>query len=197
MENSTETSSNGLEELLESHISKLAEKLSRPFTLDEIEADLASLNDLVYTFKRRDELLEKLLDSATTEYTQEQIREALKAQRMRVAENRAETERIHRRSQQLLQRSTQLILRAQRDINSKAHKHAGYVLEPCGLCNGLGGSTENPCAPCNGKGSVLVHQPSLKCPRCKGTGKPRANDELTYSTRCIVCRGSGWVMTHD
>jgi len=197
MENSTDASSNGLEELLESHISKLADKLSLPYTLEEIEAELASLNDLVYTFKRRDELLEKLLDGATTEYKREQIREALKAQRMRVAENRAETERIHRRSRALLERSMQLILRAQRDINKKAHKHAGYALELCALCNGLGGSTENPCAPCNGKGSVLVHQPSLKCPRCKGTGKPPVNDQLTYSTLCIICRGSGWVMTHD
>ncbi len=59
--------SNGLDELLETHIHNLSEKLSRPHTLEEIETELAALNDLIYTYKRRDELLEKLLDGMTAE----------------------------------------------------------------------------------------------------------------------------------
>jgi hypothetical protein len=56
-----------LGELVESHLQVLFDKLARPHTLDDIEADLATLNDLIYSYKRKDELLEKLIDSATPE----------------------------------------------------------------------------------------------------------------------------------
>jgi hypothetical protein len=193
-----EASNNGLEDLLEKHISKLSEKLSRPYTLDEIETELTALNDLVYTFKRRDELLEKLLDGSTAEDKRKQIREALKAQSMRVAENRTEVQRAHAKSHELLQRSTLLLVRAQREINKRAHKHAGYALEVCGLCEGLGGDSDAPCPACKGKGTLLVHQPSIKCPRCNEHGRASAKEQLFYSSElCVVCRGSGWVMTSE
>src|SRR5437867_514651 len=173
MANSPQTAevSGGLDELLEIHIGKLSEILCRPHTLEEIETELAALNDLIYTYKRRDELLEKLLDGGTAEGDRHQIHETLRAQRMRVAENREAIARTHAKSHQLLERSAQLIIRAQSLINEEAHKHTGYVLEPCGLCRGLGGATNAPCLPCKGKGSVLVHQPSISCPRCKGDGR--------------------------
>jgi RecJ-like exonuclease len=190
--------SNGLTELLESHIRSLSAKLSRPFSIHEIEEEMVALNDLVYTFKRRDELLEKLLDTQTAEDKRREIRDALNAQRMRVAENQAELERTHARSHQLLQKSALLIIRAQRQIDKTAHKYTGYALEPCALCDGLGGTTEAPCLSCKGRGSVLVHQPSLKCPRCSGNGKPSASDRIVFSSElCLVCRGSGWVMTTE
>jgi hypothetical protein len=190
--------SNGLAELLEAQIRALSGKLSRAYTIEEIEAELSALNDVVYTFKRRDELLEKLLDSATPEDKREQIRETLMAERMRVAENKADLERVHAKSHQLLERSILLLVKAQRQIDKTAHKHSGYALELCGLCKGLGGAGDVPCLACKGKGSVLVHQPALKCPRCAGNGKSSATDRAVYSSeRCIVCLGSGWVMTSE
>jgi hypothetical protein len=56
----------------------LFDKLARPHTLDEIQTDLATLNDLIHSFKRRDELLEKLLDGTTPEGKRRQyVRQAL------------------------------------------------------------------------------------------------------------------------
>jgi hypothetical protein len=187
-----------LDELLEAHLRNLSEKLQSPERIEDIGAELATLNDLVYSYKRRDELLEKLLDCTTAEDKRSQIRVTLQAQHIRVVENRAELERIHARSHELLERSTSLIGRAQQQINERAHKYAGYALEQCALCKGVGGSAGDPCLACNGKGNVLVHQPSLKCPRCAGDGKPHGRESLLYSAKlCVVCRGTGWVMTAD
>lgn len=187
-----------LDELLEKHVRDLAEKLSRPYTIGEIEQELTSLNDLVYTFKRRDEILERLLDPSTPEDGWTRILDTLRAQHIEIARNRADAEKLRAKSQVLIQRANQLILQAQRQIDGMAHRHAGYALEPCGLCGGLGTNTRSPCAACNGKGSVLVHQPSIKCPRCGGDGKASGSQGLIYSSRiCIICRGSGWVLTSD
>src|SRR5437870_1602290 len=188
----------GLDELLETHVQNLSEKLYGAHTIEDIGAELVTLNDLVYSYKRRDELFEKLLDVTTAENKRKQIRVMLQAQRIRVSENRAELERVHARSHELLERSMLLISRAQQQINERAHRYAGYVLEPCGLCKGLGGGADVPCAACIGKGSVLVHQPSLKCPRCGGDGKADGRYSLMYSSKlCVVCRGTGWVLTAD
>ena len=199
MADSPQTSqvSSGLDQLLETHIQNLSEILSRTHTLEEIELELATLNDLVYTYKRRDELLEKLLDYGTAEVKRQEILEALRAQRMRVSSNRETLARIHAKSHKLLERSARLVIKAQSMVNERAHLHAGYALEPCGLCHGVGGTTDEPCQPCRGKGSVLVHQPSINCPRCKGDGKAPSTDQFNYLGLCIVCRGVGWVMTHD
>lgn len=200
MQNSPLTleASEGLDELLETHVSNLSEKLSRTHTLEEIEAELATLNDLVYSYKRRDEMLERLLDVTTPEGKREQIRAMLQAQKIKLAENQAELERLHARSHKLLRRSSLLVIRAQEEIGRIAHKHTGYALEPCGLCKGLGVSTDHPCVACNGKSSVLVHQPSIKCPRCGGDGKATTKLSLMYSsTVCVVCRGTGWALTKD
>jgi DnaJ-class molecular chaperone len=73
----------------------------------------------------------------------------------------------------------------------------GYAHEICGLCGGIGKGglgTDEPCPPCNATGKVVVLQPPIKCPRCKGDGKSkRVADGLAYAPRlCVVCRGSGW-----
>ena len=192
--------SEGLDELLEAHVRNLSEKFSRPYAIEEVEEELSALNDLVYTYKRRDELLEKLLDTSTAEEKRKQIRAALQAQRVKVAENRAELQRVHARSHELLQRSALLVIKVQSQISKLAHKYTGYAVEPCGLCKGLGGGREEPCVACNGKGSVLVHQPAIKCPRCggHGDGTPATKHSLMYSSNvCVVCRGTGWALTKD
>lgn len=178
----------GLDDLIEAHIRSLANKLSLPHTLKEIEAEVTALNDLVHAFKYKDELLEKLLDSATIEDNRRKIRETLKAVGMDLTNNRRELERLHDKSRQLLERSVYLIAKAQRQINKEAHKYSGYSLELCGLCKGLGGATNKPCQPCKGRGTVLVGQPARKCPQC-GVKEGSANE------LCTTCRGSGWRMT--
>jgi DnaJ-class molecular chaperone len=75
----------------------------------------------------------------------------------------------------------------------------GFAPELCGLCVGRGKGAlgpDEPCPPCKGKGVVLVHQPSVKCPRCGGNGRAKTIfDGLTTDPRlCVICQGSGWVM---
>src|SRR5215216_1857217 len=171
----------GLDDLVEAHVRSLANKLSLPHTLQEIEAEVVALNDLIHAFKHKDELLEKLLDSATTEGERGQIQQTLKAMRMKVTNNGAELERLHDKSHQLLERSIYLIAKAQRQINKEAHKHSGYAIELCGLCKGLGGSTDNPCRPCKGRGTVLVHQPAHKCETCGGKGKATSANAVGHA----------------
>jgi hypothetical protein len=186
----------GLAELVETRVRSLANKLSLPHTLQEIEAEVVALNDLIHAFKHKDELLEKLLDGATAEGERGQIRQTLEAMNMKVTANGEELERLHDKSHQLLERSIYLIAKAQRQINKEAHKHSGYALELCRLCKGIGGSTHNPCRPCKGRGTVLVHQPAHKCQSCYGKGKASSAKAVSHAEQlCVFCRGTGWVMT--
>src|SRR5437764_10390711 len=70
----------------------------------------------------------------------------------------------------------------------------GYAYETCGLCKGTGLSElfpDAPCPPCGSRGKVLVYQPSVRCPRCKGERK--ASENVKYGLRlCVVCHGAGW-----
>jgi hypothetical protein len=185
----------GLYDLVEAHVRSLANRLSLPHSIQEIELEVAALNDLIHAFKHKDELLEKLLDAATTEGNRRQIRETLEAMRMKVTNDGAELERLHARSHQLLERSILLIAKAQRQINKEAHKYSGYSLELCGLCKGLGGSTGKPCRPCKSRGTVLVNQLARKCSRCGGSGEAGlAGKAGPANELCIVCHGSGWSM---
>ena len=148
--------SNGLDEIIENRLQALLNKLSRPHTLNDIEADLIALNDLIYSFKRRDELLEKLLDNTTTEEKRRQIHETLLANRIKVVEN--ELEQTHAKSHQLLERSMLLIMKAQWQIQKEAHKSSGYKLETCSNCEGAGHDAETRCPACKGAGTVLTQQ---------------------------------------
>ena len=142
-----------LDELIEHHLQALINKLASPHSLREIGTDLATLNGLIYSFKLRDELLEKLIDNTTPEEKRRQIRETLKANRIKVAENILELEQLHAKTHQLLERSMLLIMKAQWQIQKEAHNDSGYKLETCDKCEGTG------CNVCGGR-----------CPSCAGAG---------------------------
>src|SRR5215510_1629220 len=183
-----------LEELIGDHLANLTEKQQRDGSISELADEVGRLNDLLISYKLRDELLERLLDSETPEVRRTQIRETLKAQRMRVAENRAEMELIHARSHAILDRSVRLIATIQKQIDKNAHAYSGYAFEKCGFCDGLGRASEKQCPVCRGNRTVLVFQPPTKCPQCAGCGKVTF-DPVTRSSSelCTACRGSGWV----
>ena len=147
-----------LDEMIEDHLKVLLNKLAKPHNLSDIQEDLANLNGLIDSFKRRDELLEKLIDNTTSEEKRRQIRETLKANRMRVAENGLELEQLHAKSHQLLERSMLLIMKAQWQIHNEAHKNSGYKLETCPNCEGTGRDMRGRCSECNGSGTKLRHQ---------------------------------------
>ena len=181
-----------LEVIIETHLQRLTEKLAQSSSLDELANEVNSLNDFLSSYKSRDEMLERLVEISTPEKRRQEIRQALQAQKMLVAANLAESQRLHAKSQELLQRSARIIIRARRHIDKEAHRHTGYDLELCGFCKGVGGTFEHPCPACQGRRFALVHQPSIKCPRCDGNGQPNKQD---YHQTCLVCRGTGWVMT--
>ncbi|HKP10746.1 MAG TPA: transcriptional regulator [Blastocatellia bacterium] len=71
-----------------------------------------------------------------------------------------------------------------------------YAPEPCAYCGGTGAKERQLCPACGGKRQVLVHQPAITCPRCHGNGKATDNDRAAYySSLCVICRGTGWVLT--
>ncbi|HKA21072.1 MAG TPA: hypothetical protein VKN18_22515 [Blastocatellia bacterium] len=185
--------SQSLEELIGDHLSRLTEKLQDGASIAELADEVGRLNDLLISYKLRDELLERLLDNATSEARRNQILETLDAQRMKVARNQAEVERIHSRSHDILNKSAQVIATIQRQINKNAHKHSGYELEMCGFCEGFGRASEKTCPVCRGRRTVLVYQPATKCQRCNGVGKATIDPvSLSSSALCIACRGTGW-----
>jgi hypothetical protein len=147
-----------LDELIEDHLRVLFGKLAGPHTLDDIDAELATLNDLVYSFKRKDELLEKLIDETTPDEKRSQIRKTLLANRIKVAENKSELEQLHAKSHQLLERSMLLIIKAQWQIHKEAFKKSGYELETCNNCEGAGRDVKGRCPHCKGSGNILKRQ---------------------------------------
>jgi hypothetical protein len=184
----------GLGELIEEHFAEIEAKIRRDDSLKNIAEEAAKLNDLLASYRRHDELMEQLLDISTPATQRQWIRSMLEAQRLRITTNRAELVRIHARSHEVLLRSAELVLEIQRRIDKESHKHSGYALELCGFCDGIGGTANKPCPACHGKRTVLVLQPSSKCPRCGGDGYAEEWDRY-ISPLCIVCNGLGWVLT--
>lgn len=71
-----------------------------------------------------------------------------------------------------------------------------YQLEVCGLCRGNDTHPNQPCPACHGQGRVFVLQPAVPCPRCGGDGRANNTDlAFYYYPLCVVCQGTGWVMT--
>ena len=150
-----------LDELIEHQLQVLLEKLARPHNLNDIETDLATLNDLIYSFKRKDELLEKLIDRSTPEQKRRQILATLEANHIKVEANSVKLEQLHAKMHQLLERSMLLIMKAQWQIQKEAHKSSGYKLENCINCEGAGHDDKGRCPVCKGTGNVLKHQPAV------------------------------------
>ena len=188
---------NALYELVESHTRSLFQILERPHTIEEVEQEVETLNDLIYSFTRTNELLEKLLDNSTSDSKRAQVLKTLKAARMELAEKREYWIQLREKSNGLIKRTAALIAKAQMHIDKEAHRHSGYTLEVCGLCKGLAGDVDN-CSVCNSRGTVLVHQPAAKCARCSGNGRTSSKDKaIHYSSLCVVCEGTGWVRAEN
>jgi hypothetical protein len=70
-----------------------------------------------------------------------------------------------------------------------------FTFENCATCSGQGTTEDKkPCQPCHGKGRILVIQPTIRCPRCRGTGR-REIGGVFASDYCVVCFGTGWCWT--
>lgn len=147
-----------LDEIIENHLQVLLEKVAKPHIINDIEDDLANLNDLIYSFKRKDELLEKLIDKTTPEQKRLQIIATLEANRIKIAENRLELEQLHAKSHQLLERSMLLIMKVQWQIQKEARNNSGYKLETCVNCEGAGHNDKGRCPVCKSTGNLLKHQ---------------------------------------
>ena len=70
-----------------------------------------------------------------------------------------------------------------------------FTSEKCAACDGRGTSPhQKACGPCHGKATILVAQPSASCLSCGGNGKPDRNS-IWPADYCVVCLGTGWLMT--
>ncbi len=65
--------SDGIDELIEEHLARLTEKVNERSSIPEIADEVSSLNDLLISYRLRDELLEQLLDRSTAESRRQQI----------------------------------------------------------------------------------------------------------------------------
>src|SRR5215813_9235566 len=91
-------------ELMESRIAELLSKIENA-SLEDIDEELLTIRVLIDIYRRNDQLLEGLLRPTTTKLERKQILEALAFQKIRIATNRVELERLYAKSQKLLQRS--------------------------------------------------------------------------------------------
>ena len=72
----------------------------------------------------------------------------------------------------------------------------GFSPENCVTCNGQGvNSDHTSCQACKGKGRILVMQPSIRCPRCHGSGHREMFGFWSGAEHCVVCCGTGWSRT--
>lgn len=186
----------GLDELVESRLRELLISI-RKGSAQDIEPELKSLAELIDAFSRKDELIANLLDPLAKSADRQRIREALKSQHLLVAQDHAELERLHIKSRNLLESSIQLLLVARKKIYS-VHNGTEFSPELCGFCQGFGRNNHTHCPACQGLRFVLVHQPPITCPRCKGNGKADSHDRVTFARElCIVCRGKGWALAAE
>ena len=188
------TEQTGFEDLLESRLTELLSKVGH-CAVEELQAELHSLHSLIDQYKRDNELLESLASPIITSDQRAELRQQLQEQRLRVAANRAEAERLHAQSQRVLEHSAVLLAKIERRVYERTHRGTSYAPELCGLCRGIGGDANDPCPACKGRRTVLAHQPPVKCPHCTGTGKPTDHDRIQFALGvCLVCRGRGWAL---
>jgi len=183
--------------LLESRLFGLLERVGT-LPIEEVKSELDSLVKLVNAYRLNVDLLETLLNPTTTVARRLETLEKLRFQRMKVAENHAELQRLHEKSESILEHSAQLLAKIDRQVYEQTHKNRDYAPEICANCSGVGKIAGKPCVACDSRRTVLVHQPPIKCPRCVGTGRSGSRDRTEFSTDlCIICRGNGWVLVKD
>lgn len=169
--------------------------LGRPHTIDELGAEIAVLAEIIHSFNRLDRMIERLLDDKLSRDKRGEIQATLVAQHVKVAANLEEVARLHEKSRKIIERSSAVLVKAQRQVNREAHNYSGYALEACGFCQSLNNQSSQPCPACKGERFVLVRQPAVKCPRCGGNGKTSSRDRaIRYSALCVTCNGTGWEM---
>ena len=189
--------STGFDELLESRLFELLERM-RSTPIAEVEEELNSLSKVVNEYRLNDELLENFLSHTTPQYKSQLIQETLRRQATKVKKSAAELQRLHEKSHSILEHSAQLLAKIDRQLYELTHKNSDYAPEICANCGGIGSVNCKMCISCNGRRTILVHQPSIKCPRCVGTGRSGIRDRLDFSQYlCVICRGRGWVLILD
>src|SRR5215831_4490273 len=179
-------------ELMESRISELLSKIENA-SLQDIDEEWLTIRVLIDIYRRNDQLLEGLLSPTTTKLERKQIREALAFQRIRIATNRVELERLYAKSHKILQRSVEFLAAADRLVYKRQNNDNPNAPEICGYCMGIGNTARYQCRVCKGKRTVLVNQPPIVCPSCKGTGR-WTTERLKKPglALCKICRGTGW-----
>jgi CRP-like cAMP-binding protein len=98
----------GLEELIIAHLHSLATILIRPHSLEEIEPDVAALNEIVRLFKNASKLVEKLDDTTATEEQRRRFRRDLGRQMRLINSHKKEMALQINKSQELIKKAVAL-----------------------------------------------------------------------------------------
>jgi hypothetical protein len=182
-----------LTEILETRVRILLSHILDQYPVDRLEAELASLIELITDFGNRDALLEKLSGITTTGPEARSLVDQLPERDRLVAQHQSELKRLYDNSHQVVQQSALLLARAQRLVDQSRNPNSSYALEICGHCSGIGGSQKAPCLACKGRRTILVLQPAVKCSLCEGNGKTGPSDAaIQPHSLCVPCNGSGW-----
>ena len=88
-----------LDELILSEIQSLFEKMARPAAPEELQAAVTSLNELLQAYNLKEELVRRLVDSATPEDERSAIRELLTSQLQFLRQHKQVTADLRSRSQ--------------------------------------------------------------------------------------------------
>ena len=145
-----------------SQLNDLSQKIAEPHAIAQIQAEVDAINDLLYSLRRRTELMAKLSDGSVPEKKRKEISSILGVHHIHAEKPRPGLVYLVSESNELIQKATALIATAQQCINQNAHLLAGYELKPCALCSGGVASAGEACPACKGRGSVLVRQPAMK-----------------------------------
>src|SRR5689334_22380330 len=142
MSNNLDEVSDGLEELIEEHLSRITDKLRQAHSIKDVSDEVGTLNDLLNSYKRRTQMFDSLVDVRTPEAKKAQVRDKLEAQDARVIANREACKRTAERSHEILRRSARLLSRVQPRVDRETNRGSSYQLELCGYCERVRGISE-------------------------------------------------------
>jgi hypothetical protein len=148
-------------EQINARLNDLSRKIVEPHAIAQIQAEVDTINDLLYSLRRRTELMAKLSDGSVPEKRRKERCSVLGVHHIHAEKPRPGLVYVVSESNELIQKATALIATAQQCINQNAHLSAGYELKPCALCSGGVASAGEACPACKGRGSVLVRQPAM------------------------------------